>query len=576
MEYRKVRSWQVVTATMVGVCLWAGTAQATVPLLTGFGGTRDYGTNCLSPNDDGSSALVDISAFFPGGLRFFTATPHTAVYVNTNGNITFSGAEPEYTPAAFPVADRPMIAAYWADVDLRPLVDTNCRGYGAYTGSPGDGPCQNPPENGAWWYLESGRMVITWDRVGYYSCRLNRRMDFQMILTAVEGCGGTSGDFDVEFRFQECGWNAGTASGGTDGFWTDSGYGQAAQVGFDAGNSVDYVEVPGSRTTTIQDIVCEDSNVGEPGRWVYQIRGGTVICPDAGDPCTMPGALGVCAEGRTSCVGAGTECVGNLTPSDERCNALDDDCDGETDEGDGLCASYEICDHGVCRTVCSEFGCPPGEICGDDGRCIDELCVGVTCDPGLRCVDGNCVGACEGIVCPVGTVCIAGSCVDLCATLVCDECSVCVDGVCVTRCEWAACAAGETCLADGRCVTDACASMTCDPGFYCVDGGCVDECAGAVCPASQVCVAGACVPDVRPDADADADMDGGADADADADADAAPDVTGDARDGSDVSHPPADESGVSCNCRTSAAPGSGGSLLGLAALLAGLVLRRRR
>ena len=66
MVYRSVRSWQVVAATVAGACLWVGTAQAVVPLLTGFGGTRDYGTSCLSPNDDGSSALVDLTPAFPG------------------------------------------------------------------------------------------------------------------------------------------------------------------------------------------------------------------------------------------------------------------------------------------------------------------------------------------------------------------------------------------------------------------------------------------------------------------------------------------------------------------------------
>jgi MYXO-CTERM domain-containing protein len=554
MVYGKVRSWQVLAATVVGMCLWAGSARAVVPLLTGFGGPRDYGDSCLSPNDDGSSAIIDLTPAFPSGLRFFSGT-YTTGYVNTNGNITFYGAEPVYTPNAFPVSAHPMIAAYWADVDVRPMTNSDldpwmgtCRGYDMATGSPGDAACQNPDHNGAWWYLEPGRMVITWDMVGYFDCHLDLVMDFQMILTAVSGCGGEVGDFDVEFRFNRCEWTTGDASGGTGGFG-----GTPAQVGFDAGDGTNYVQIAGSMTGEIHNIVCNDSNIGEPGRWVFQIRGGSVICPDAGDPCTIDGALGVCAEGRTSCVGAGTECVGNLTPSDERCNALDDDCDGETDEGDGLCASWEICDHGVCRTVCSEFGCPPGQICGDDGRCIDEGCVDVICDPGLRCVGGVCVGACDGIVCPVGTVCIAGSCVDLCATLVCDECSVCVDGACTTRCE--------------RCVQDACASMTCDPGFYCLDGACVDECASATCPEGQICVTGACVPDVRTDADADAD----------AGADARPDITGDTADGADVIHPPGvDDEGLGCNCRTSAAPGSRWSMLGLAALLSGLLLRRRR
>ncbi|MBI5548676.1 MAG: hypothetical protein HY901_32745, partial [Deltaproteobacteria bacterium] len=241
------------------VVLAAGVAQASVPLVNGFGGTVGYGTSCLSPNDDGSSALIDLSTAFPAGLRFFTDT-HTSAYVNTNGNITFSGALSVYTAEAVPVADQPMIAAYWADVDLRPLVDGNCRGYGPSTGATGSGACQNPTGNGAWWHLEPGRMVITWDRVGYYSCNLDKVMSFQMLLTAAApGCGVQAGDFDVEFRYHTCGWTTGDASGGTNGFG-----GTAAQVGFDAGDSLNYVQIAGSMTSTIHDIVCSDSNIGEP------------------------------------------------------------------------------------------------------------------------------------------------------------------------------------------------------------------------------------------------------------------------------------------------------------------------
>ena len=37
------------------------------------------------------------------------------------------------------------------------------------------------------------------------------RMSFQLILTNANGCG--SGDFDVEFRYNRCEWDTGTASG---------------------------------------------------------------------------------------------------------------------------------------------------------------------------------------------------------------------------------------------------------------------------------------------------------------------------------------------------------------------------
>ncbi|MDI7267612.1 MAG: nidogen-like domain-containing protein, partial [Myxococcota bacterium] len=471
---------------VLAASVFVAPARAVVPLLSGFGGARDFGARCLSPNDDGSSNAIDLNPFFPGGLRFFTTT-HRSVHVNTNGNVTFSAALPQFTPAAFPIADQPMVAPYWADVDIRPIRDGDCRGLPAYNPSGGRGPCENPTYNGVWWHVEFGRMIVTWDQVGYYSCHLDKRMHFQLVLTAVEACGGTAGDFDVEFRFARCEWTTGDASGGTGGLG-----GTPAQVGFDAGNRTDFVQIPGSRTPTIHNIVCNDSNVGTPGLWRFQIRGGTIMCPDAGAPCDT-GLLGVCALGRTSCVGAGTVCSQDVPSSPERCDALDNDCDGDTDEGE-ICLPWEICDRGICRQTCFEFGCPQTQVCASDGRCIEEGCEGMECEEGLRCVSpGVCVDACDGIVCPAGQVCRAGRCIDPCATLMCDEeCQVCVDGSCEIHCGWRECPPGDVCLDDGRCLPEACAWTTCDPGFVCRDGACADACEGAVCPAGERCEVGEC------------------------------------------------------------------------------------
>jgi hypothetical protein len=401
-------------------------------------------------------------------------------------------------------------------------------------------------------------------------------MSFQLILTAVPTCGTSAGDFDVEFRFARCEWTTGDASGGSGGFG-----GTPAQAGFDAGNLLDFVEIPGSRTGSIHTIMCSNSNVGEPGIWRFQIRGGTVMCPDAGAPCDT-GEYGICATGRTNCVRDEVICIPDVSPTRERCDALDNDCDGETDEGDDVCPVYQVCDRGVCRQLCSEFGCPPRQVCAADGRCIDEGCEGVECDPGERCRLGECVGACEGIVCPVGRTCRSGRCIDPCSEMTCDECTVCVDGVCAFRCDRWPCPAGEVCLPDGRCLAETCRDVGCLPGEYCLDGACLDACDGAVCPDGEHCELGECLPGDPPgpdaDADTDAETDVGTDADADADADAevedVPDVPIDF--GHDAYRPPADDPLLGCDCRAPGARPVAAGPAAVLALLVGLVALRRR
>src|SRR5690606_21503131 len=163
------------------------------------------GGDCLSPNDDGSSVAIPLAPAFPLGLEFF-GERHTVMYVNTNGNITFNGSLSQFTPSAFPVANRPMIAPYWGDIDIR---GDECSGVGGAEG------CESPSDNGVWWHLEPGRVVVTWDEVGYYSCNDGTKMSFQLVLTEARYCG-VDGDFDVEFRYNRCEWEVGGASGDDD------------------------------------------------------------------------------------------------------------------------------------------------------------------------------------------------------------------------------------------------------------------------------------------------------------------------------------------------------------------------
>jgi hypothetical protein len=497
-------------------CLFLSTltreAPAQATLMSGLGGPVGYGTDCLPPNDDGSwpadNTGLDLTPAFPTGLHFYAGS-YTRGWINNNGNLSFQSAIPTFTPDAFPGAPQPMIAPYWADVDTRDATTCDASGYPGGGGFPIGATCQNPTTDGVWWSLTPGQMVITWDHVGFFSCNTTPVMTFQMILTSA-GCatmapdGGVSGiDFDIEFRYANCGWEAGDASGGSAGFCAPgsvaSGDCTPAQAGFDSAEMPDndYASLPVSRMAGISTELCTQSNLTppQPGVWKFSVRGGAIECPSAGQPC-MTGKPGICAQGVQQCTATGaTTCVPLTTPQPMQCNGLDNNCDGVVDPGP--CPTGEVCEGAMCVPVCSEGFCPPGTTCYNNA-CVETDCVGVMCPSGQRCEGGKCVDACSGVTCPIGQVCRDGTCVDPCLGLNCGMGQVCQDGMCVPDCPCAACAAGKTCITSGAekgaCVDSACATMTCQAGFVCQMGTCVNACNGAVCPTGQVCQTGVCVP----------------------------------------------------------------------------------
>ncbi len=554
MSYNQLRRsvFALALAFALAFSLAATPVAHAVPLHRTFGGPEGFGTNVLAINDDGSSSALDLTGAFSGGLRFFGG-PYTQFWVNNNGNITFSGGLSAFTARAFPVAARPMIAPYWADVDTR-----NRGGLAMET------------ENRVYWHLEPGRLVVTWYNVGYYNEQNDKRMSFQLILTNALDCG--SGDFDVEFRYDRCEWTAGSASGGSGGLCASgSSSCVSAQAGFDAGNEMDYVALPGSLSDDILD-VCTTSNVGAPGIWRFSVRSGGVVCP-SDMPCEVPDAVGPCAVGRTQCVGGDVVCQPITTATDELCDGVDNDCNGEPDDADDLCTLGNVCVRGSCVPVCFEGGCAEGQVCDtESGSCVEAACVDVTCESGQRCVGGSCVDACDGIVCPHGNVCISGACVDPCAAITCEASQFCREGLCVNRCPCSPCPSGETCNADGTCTPRGCDIVACGEGRYCEDGTCHDSCEGVVCPSGQVCQVGACVfptvamPDAGPI---------GTDAQV-VEPDAGPTEEGDAGvamdAGGEVNPPPRD----GCGCRVGQRDGVPPWAFGVMGVIGLVVARRRR
>ncbi len=225
----------------------AGACTGPVALIRGLGGPAGFGPMSVASSDDGSSAAIAIDAAFPTGLSYY-GTTYTSFYVNNNGNVSFGAPQAAYTPM-FPGADTPMIAPWWADVDTR-----------------GAG---QPARVHVVWFVDATRVIVTWHLVGYYAMHDTSQNSFQLILTNRSDVA--PGDFDVELRYEQCQWTTGDASGGTGGLG-----GTPASAGFDAADGLRSLALPGSGAATVLGL-CTTSNVGVPGLWRYQVRGGAPL-----------------------------------------------------------------------------------------------------------------------------------------------------------------------------------------------------------------------------------------------------------------------------------------------------------
>lgn len=160
----------------------------------------DFDCFGLAANDDSSTAAVPIG--FPVN---FGGTTYDALHVNNNGNLTFGSSLSTYTPGPLAELSLPMIAPYFADVDTR-AAGSQIVYYGETT---------------------IGRhraFMAIWQRVGYYFQHMDKLNTFQVVL--IEG-RRDSGNFLLEYNYDQIQWETGDASGGTDGLG-----GSSARVGW--------------------------------------------------------------------------------------------------------------------------------------------------------------------------------------------------------------------------------------------------------------------------------------------------------------------------------------------------------
>lgn len=154
-----------------------------------------YYTNTLGPNivttDGGNAANVGAAngrnddGFMALNLGFnFTlyGSTYDRLFINNNGNVSFGAGISEYEPTGPTGADAPLISPFFSDVDTR-----------------------NPDSGVVHYLLTSDQLVVTWDKVGYYSQHSDLTNSFQMVLRA-DGFATPVGEGVIGFFYQIMGW----------------------------------------------------------------------------------------------------------------------------------------------------------------------------------------------------------------------------------------------------------------------------------------------------------------------------------------------------------------------------------
>jgi len=246
-------------AGVIGFCaIQTSVEAAAVRLNAGFAG------NTLPGNDDGSTGLVNIGF----SLNFF-GNNFSQLYVNNNGNATFTAPLGTFTP--FPIVNNstPMLAPFFADVDTRTTTDVTY-GVDVVGGRPAFG--------------------INWVDVGYYSQNSSPTNSFQLVV--IDRSDIAAGDFDFEFNYDRILWETGEASGGNasglGGSSARAGWTNGTTTSYElAGSAINGALLDGNGTT---GLIHNSLNSNVDGRYVFQVRNGVVVnTPEGGQTLALLG-----------------------------------------------------------------------------------------------------------------------------------------------------------------------------------------------------------------------------------------------------------------------------------------------
>ncbi len=160
-------------------------------------------------NDDGSFGPINLGWTFS-----FCGDSFTQVWINTNGNLTFTGPLAQFSANGFPFGT-PMVAAFWSDIDTRNLA------------------CGQ-----IWYKLTPNYLIASWDNTGYYNQQCDKTVSFNLVISDGTLAGGLGVGNTIGFRYGDMQFTTGSASGGVNGFG-----GVPATVGFNSGNNTNFEQI---------------------------------------------------------------------------------------------------------------------------------------------------------------------------------------------------------------------------------------------------------------------------------------------------------------------------------------------
>ncbi len=290
------------------------------------GGSGSGAPSCPGPDGESGPAID------PFGFDIdFYGSEYGGAYINNNGNLTFQGPLPEFTPSLSDFGS-PIIAPFFADVDTR-------------------GPASSVVNFGRGTLGGHKVFVVNWPGVGCFNENSNVLDDFQLIvIDRADRNSGTSGDdFDIEFNYDTIAWDTGQASGG-DANCRNGAAGNAAYVGFSNGTAADTYVLPGSGTpnafldaTPSTALIANDLGSSTPGRYLFTVVNGQPTQPttlatslsgggQSGDAIIVPAGTAV-SDGSVLSGANAPAATGSVTYdvySDAQCTQLVSGPDAET------------------------------------------------------------------------------------------------------------------------------------------------------------------------------------------------------------------------------------------------------